>query len=60
MRSIQLATIATIATLIAVVAAGACAQDYPNKPIRVVIAGGAGSSPDIVARLLGSAWNLPD
>ena len=22
------------------------AQDYPNKPIRVVIAGGAGSSPD--------------
>ena len=32
----------------------ACAQDYPNKPIRVVIAGGAGSSPDIVARLLGN------
>jgi len=43
--------------------AGACgallpapshAQDYPSKPIRVVIAGGAGSSPDIVARLLGN------
>ena len=32
----------------------AYAQDYPNKPIRVVIAGGAGSSPDIVARLLGN------
>ncbi len=30
------------------------AQDYPNKPIRVVIAGGAGSSPDIIARLLGN------
>jgi len=30
------------------------AQDYPTKPIRVVIAGGAGSSPDIVARLLGN------
>ena len=29
-------------------------QDYPTKPIRVVIAGGAGSSPDIVARLLGN------
>jgi tripartite-type tricarboxylate transporter receptor subunit TctC len=30
------------------------AQDYPSKPIRVVIAGRAGSSPDIVARLLGN------
>jgi tripartite-type tricarboxylate transporter receptor subunit TctC len=30
------------------------AQDYPNKPIRVVIAGGAGSSPEIIARLLGN------
>ena len=30
------------------------AQDYPSKPIRVVIAGGAGSSPEIVARLLGN------
>lgn len=30
------------------------AQDYPTKPIRVVIAGSAGSSPDIVARLLGN------
>lgn len=30
------------------------AQDYPAKPIRVVIAGGAGSSPDIIARLLGA------
>src|SRR5688572_16366438 len=30
------------------------AQDYPTKPIRVVIAGGAGSSPDIIARLLGN------
>lgn len=30
------------------------AQDYPTKPIRVVIAGGAGSSPEIIARLLGN------
>ncbi len=29
-------------------------QDYPTKPIRVIIAGGAGSSPEIIARLLGN------
>ncbi len=41
-------------TLCPVVAPPAHAQDYPSKPIRVVIAGGPGSSPDIIARLLGN------
>ena len=29
----------------------AMAQDYPNKPIRIVVPYGAGSSPDVLARL---------
>ncbi len=31
----------------------ALAQTYPTKPIRIVIAGAAGSAPDIMARLIG-------
>ena len=34
-------------------ATGAQAQEWPQKPVRVVVPFGAGSSPDILARLLG-------
>ncbi len=38
---------------IAFAAAVAFAQDYPTKPIRFVITGGAGGSTDVVARIVG-------
>jgi tripartite-type tricarboxylate transporter receptor subunit TctC len=39
---------------VAAIAAGPiAAQDYPVKPIRVVIAAGAGGSSDTVARIVG-------
>lgn len=36
-------------------AAPAAAQDYPNKPIRLIISFGAGGGADIVGRILGQA-----
>ena len=31
----------------------ALAQDYPNKPLKLIVPAGAGTSTDIVARLMG-------
>ncbi|MFZ2737538.1 MAG: tripartite tricarboxylate transporter substrate binding protein [Burkholderiaceae bacterium] len=44
----------------AVLAGSALAQDYPNKPIRIVVGQGAGGGMDTLARLLGQrlAGNL--
>lgn len=52
------------AALGACVLAGAvAAQDYPNKPVRIIVNVGAGSSPDVVARAvavpLGQALGQP-
>ena len=33
-------------------ATGVAAEDYPNKPVRILVATPAGSTPDLVARLL--------
>ena len=35
------------------VALNAAAQEYPAKPVRFVITGGAGGSTDVVARVVG-------
>jgi tripartite-type tricarboxylate transporter receptor subunit TctC len=52
-----------IAALLFALAAPALAQDYPGKPIRIIVPFTAGSATDIVARLIGerlnSAWGQP-
>ena len=40
------------AALAAVVPARATAQGFPSKPLRVVVAGPAGASADLIARLI--------
>ncbi|HET7671380.1 MAG TPA: tripartite tricarboxylate transporter substrate binding protein, partial [Burkholderiales bacterium] len=52
-----------LAALLVLAAAGAVAQDYPNKPIRIVLGFSAGSTTDILARTVGQkmseAWGQP-
>jgi tripartite-type tricarboxylate transporter receptor subunit TctC len=51
MRTCLLSTLIA-ACLGASFAGAACAQTYPSKPVRVVVASSAGSNPDTVARVL--------
>ena len=51
-----LAPMLKAAALLSLVLAGttvAAQSDWPNKPIRIVVPYGAGSSPDVIARLVG-------
>ena len=53
----------TSGLVLAIACGQAVAQDYPNKPIRIVIGFSAGSTTDILARTLGQkmndAWGRP-
>lgn len=54
MRHIGFTTGAVVAgLLIASFAAAQTRQDYPSRPIRIIVAQAAGSGPDILARLIG-------
>jgi tripartite-type tricarboxylate transporter receptor subunit TctC len=46
-------TVFAIGVALSHASALAQASDYPNKPIRIITHGPAGSSPDVVARILG-------
>ncbi len=50
-------------TSLALQAQGSVTQDYPNKPIRIVVPYPAGGTTDVLARMVGSdlsqAWKIP-
>ncbi len=69
MRSFTQPTLLTLTTAIgasilaSAIATPATAQPYPTRPVRMIVANGAGSAPDVIARLLGvrlsELWNQP-
>jgi len=52
-RLIALAAVATVAVPMIVMSSAAHAQQYPSKPVRFIIPYGAGTSPDLLTRLVG-------
>jgi len=52
MRSIQRVDRLLLALAMVIIAAGAHAQGYPNRPVRLVVADSAGGAPDQLARLI--------
>jgi tripartite-type tricarboxylate transporter receptor subunit TctC len=43
---------ATLATL-TLLSTGTLAQSWPSKPVKMIVPAGAGSAPDVIARLIG-------
>jgi tripartite-type tricarboxylate transporter receptor subunit TctC len=49
---LRVATLAVISILVVMPWSGAGAQDYPNKPVRIIVPFGAGGPADVYARVL--------
>ncbi len=60
---VLLAAVAAASTAQAQTSAAGAAQAYPTRPVRMVIANGAGSAPDVIGRLLAQklaeSWGQP-
>jgi tripartite-type tricarboxylate transporter receptor subunit TctC len=58
-----LAHVLLLGVLLALGTAGAAAQSYPNRTVRIVVPFASGTAPDVLARLLGqklsSQWGQP-
>ena len=48
---------AACAVIAALSAAVACAQNYPNKPTRLIAPSSAGGPVDVIARIVSPAWS---
>jgi tripartite-type tricarboxylate transporter receptor subunit TctC len=48
----------TVATLLALGAGASFAQDYPNKPVRIMVGASAGGGTDILARMLADKFRV--
>jgi len=62
-RSSHASLIGLASLVLAAASCGAIAQDYPSKPIRIIVGFSAGSTTDILARTVGQkmheAWGQP-
>lgn len=60
---LALAALIGASTLFAASVTPAAAQAYPTRPVRMIVANGAGSAPDVIARLIGvrlaELWSQP-
>jgi tripartite-type tricarboxylate transporter receptor subunit TctC len=62
-RTLLCATAVLSGSLLALAATSSSAQNYPARPVRMIVANGPGSAPDVIARLLGAklaeSWGQP-
>ena len=54
MKARQLMLVVAVGLIGALSAAPSSAQDYPNRPVRIVVPFGAGGPADVAARLIGN------
>ncbi len=63
LHTIDAVTLAAIACLLLMTTPAQAAQDFPTRPLRVVVSEGAGAGSDIIARQIGimltEAWGQP-